>query len=57
MQGHFGTVFADPATGYGAVYATEIVLLFATLIALGPLVRSRGDRSQPFFASSLEVKS
>jgi BCD family chlorophyll transporter-like MFS transporter len=57
MKGHFGTVLADPATGYGVVYMTEIILLFATLIALGPLVRSRGERSRPFFASSLEVKS
>ncbi|MFT4783717.1 MAG: BCD family chlorophyll transporter-like MFS transporter [Paracoccaceae bacterium] len=28
-----------PATGYSVVYHTEIALLFATLIALGPLVR------------------
>ena len=57
MQGHFGIALADPATGYGVVYATEIILLFATLIALGPLVRSRAERSRSFFASSLEVKS
>ena len=28
-----------PATGYEAVYALEVTLLFATLIILGPLVR------------------
>ncbi len=39
-QGRFGTTLADPATGYGAVYVIEIVLLFATLVAAGPLVRS-----------------
>jgi BCD family chlorophyll transporter-like MFS transporter len=30
-----------PATGYTAVYLTELILLFATLIALGPLARPR----------------
>jgi len=30
------------ATGYGFVYAFEIFLLLATLIALGPLVRVQG---------------
>ena len=39
-QGRFGITLADPATGYGAVYVIEIVLLFATLVAAGPLVRS-----------------
>ncbi len=39
-QGRFGATLADPATGYGAVYTIEIVLLFATLVAAGPLVRS-----------------
>jgi BCD family chlorophyll transporter-like MFS transporter len=29
----------DPATGYSVVYHLEIAVLFATLIALGPLVR------------------
>jgi BCD family chlorophyll transporter-like MFS transporter len=37
--GHLGTTLATPATGYGVVYNLEIVLLFATLAALGPLVR------------------
>jgi BCD family chlorophyll transporter-like MFS transporter len=39
VQGTFGEVVADPVTGYAFVYTTEIVLLFATLVALGPLVR------------------
>jgi BCD family chlorophyll transporter-like MFS transporter len=34
-----GATLAGPATGYGFVYALEIVLLLATLIVLGPLVR------------------
>jgi BCD family chlorophyll transporter-like MFS transporter len=29
-----------PATGYSAVYNLEILLLFATLVAIGPLVRT-----------------
>ncbi len=37
--GGLGTTLATRATGYGAVYLTEILLLFATLVALGPLVR------------------
>jgi BCD family chlorophyll transporter-like MFS transporter len=39
VQGTFGEVVAAPVTGYAFVYTTEIVLLFATLVALGPLVR------------------
>jgi BCD family chlorophyll transporter-like MFS transporter len=39
VQGAFGATLADPATGYAIVYAIEILLLFATLVAIGPLVR------------------
>jgi MFS transporter, BCD family, chlorophyll transporter len=39
LQGGFGPVFQAPAFGYGIVYLIEIVVLFATLIALAPLVR------------------
>ena len=38
--GGFGSVLATPATGYAAVYLLEIALLFATLAAMGPLVRT-----------------
>lgn len=45
--GRLGPALADPAVGYGAVYQLEIILLFATLIALGPLVRSaHSDRQR-----------
>ena len=37
--GSFGPTLAVPATGYVAVYATELLLLFVTLVAIGPLVR------------------
>ena len=39
VQGGFGPIFATPAFGYASVYLIEIVVLFATLIALAPLVR------------------
>jgi BCD family chlorophyll transporter-like MFS transporter len=39
-QGALGTALASPATGYSFVYHLELYLLFATLIAIGPLVRS-----------------
>ncbi len=35
--GTLGPVLATQSTGYGAVYCIEILLLFATLIAIGPL--------------------
>jgi BCD family chlorophyll transporter-like MFS transporter len=39
LQGHLGGAMQDPATGYLVVYHIEIALLFATLVAVGPLVR------------------
>ena len=38
-KGALGEALTGPATGYSVVYHLEIVLLFATLIALGPLAR------------------
>lgn len=38
-SGTLGSALAQPATGYSFVYHLEIGLLFATLIAIGPLVR------------------
>jgi BCD family chlorophyll transporter-like MFS transporter len=40
---------AGPATGYLAVYGIEILLLFLTVAAFGPLVRSTrvAARSHP----------
>jgi len=40
-HGLLGPALTGPSTGYIVVYHLEIALLFATLIALGPLVRSR----------------
>jgi BCD family chlorophyll transporter-like MFS transporter len=41
-SGRLGGALAGPATGYTAVYLIELVLLFVTLAAIGPLVRSGG---------------
>ena len=40
LAGRLGEGMNAPATGYSAVYNLEILLLFATLIAIGPLVRT-----------------
>jgi MFS transporter, BCD family, chlorophyll transporter len=39
-QGLLGSALVNPATGYSFVYHVEMVLLFATLVAIGPLVRA-----------------
>ncbi|WP_158745004.1 PucC family protein [Acidisphaera sp. L21] len=41
-RGALGPTLVAPATGYVTVYAIEIALLFATLIAIGPLARPAG---------------
>ena len=47
-RGTFGSALAGPATGYGFVYYVEIVMLFVTLAAIGPLVRPATDlRTKP----------
>jgi BCD family chlorophyll transporter-like MFS transporter len=45
-QGLLGPGMAGPGVGYSFVYHLEIFLLFVTLIAIGPLVRSRPARAQ-----------
>jgi MFS transporter, BCD family, chlorophyll transporter len=42
VHGQLGSALVNPATGYSFVYHVELYLLFATLIAIGPLVRARG---------------
>lgn len=55
IRGFLGDALNTPATGYGAVYLIEIILLIATILAFGPLVRFTacdfGDR--PSTASNL----
>jgi len=47
-SGALGRALAGPATGYSVVYHIEVALLFATLVAIGPLVRTtRTGYSRP----------
>lgn len=39
-KGNLGPALTGPVAGYAAVYHVEIVLLFATLAAIGPLARA-----------------
>jgi BCD family chlorophyll transporter-like MFS transporter len=43
-QGLLGTALISPVTGYSFVYHLEIYLLFAALVAIGPLVRPLSHR-------------
>ncbi|MBD0276269.1 MAG: MFS transporter, partial [Acetobacteraceae bacterium] len=45
--GGLGDTLATPATGYAAVYLLEAALLFATLAAIGPLVRTTAAAADP----------
>jgi BCD family chlorophyll transporter-like MFS transporter len=54
-QGALGPVASTPATPYSAVYLLEVVILFATLVAMGPLVRRRAatvEREEPVGVST-----
>ena len=44
-RGDLGTVISSPATSYSLIYLLEIALLFATLIALGPLAGRSGAQA------------
>jgi BCD family chlorophyll transporter-like MFS transporter len=54
VHGSLGPALTGAATGYGAVYQIEIVLLFATLVAIGPLVRS-GAKAAPTASTEYEL--
>ncbi len=45
MQGLLGPALTDPLSGYSLIYQLEIVLLFVTLVAIGPLVGARAGFS------------
>jgi BCD family chlorophyll transporter-like MFS transporter len=47
LAGRFGEALALPSTGYIAVYHLEIGLLFAAVVALGPLAAHREDPLHP----------
>ncbi len=42
-EGALGETLSSPITGYSVVYHLEILVLFASLVALGPLVRRHRD--------------
>lgn len=44
-NGSLGSALTHPAVGYSTVYHLEIILLFLTLVALGPLVNRSAPRS------------
>jgi BCD family chlorophyll transporter-like MFS transporter len=46
QSGALGQALASPATGYSVVYHVEMLLLFVTLVAIGPLV-GRGSMVPP----------
>jgi MFS transporter, BCD family, chlorophyll transporter len=46
-QGALGPALASPSVGYSFVYHLEIGLLFATLIAIGPLVKTARREPTP----------
>jgi MFS transporter, BCD family, chlorophyll transporter len=46
LRGDLGIALQQNATGYSVVYHIEILLLFITLLALGPLVRVRSATPQ-----------
>ena len=46
-QGLLGPALGSPSVGYSFVYHLEIGLLFATLIALGPLVKTNRRQTLP----------
>jgi MFS transporter, BCD family, chlorophyll transporter len=46
-QGWLGAAMSEPQVAYSVVYHLEIALLFATLIAIGPLVRPAGASRPP----------
>ena len=46
-HGMLGTAMSGPSTSYSVVYHIEIALLFATLVAIGPLVRRDYRRADP----------
>jgi BCD family chlorophyll transporter-like MFS transporter len=46
VSGRLGSTLATSATGYTAVYLIELLLLFVTLAAIGPLVRHHAANPQ-----------
>jgi len=47
VGGSLGPALVGPSTGYGSVYLLEVFLLFATLVAIGPLAEFAGEARSP----------
>lgn len=47
VSGSLGSVLVSPGTGYSFVYHIELFLLFATLVAIGPLVMMKRPKPIP----------
>jgi MFS transporter, BCD family, chlorophyll transporter len=54
-SGALGAGLIDPATGYSFVYHLELYLLFITLVAIGPLVRTAREVSSQSQDADLEL--
>jgi BCD family chlorophyll transporter-like MFS transporter len=54
-QQQLGPVLMRSARAYMSVYSIEIVLLFATLLAMAPLIRPRGEPRHAAQAAHLEL--
>lgn len=46
VQGRIGEALHNPATGYSFVYHLELYLLLATLVVIGPLVRTSSSAAK-----------
>ena len=46
-QGALGQAMNMPSVGYSVVYHVEMLLLFFTLVAIGPLVKRNARRAPP----------
>jgi len=47
VHGALGPALTDPVSGYSAVYQVEMLLLFVTLVVIGPLVGRRATTVSP----------
>jgi MFS transporter, BCD family, chlorophyll transporter len=58
-KGSLGVALMNPSTGYSIVWHIEIALMFATLVAIGPLIRvsqvARSRRQSRFGLSELPI--
>ena len=47
MSGALGPALDNAAVGYGVVYHLELLMLFVTMVAMGPLVYRRQLKGRP----------